>query len=99
MEKAFGKWVVNDEFILWENPPLPEYFIPIKVLLELRRSKVEVYEWIVQVSPKTWLTKQDVIDLNEAFKYAAKVNNMIIDTTIWDNTMIYQSNMVAEKPI
>jgi len=97
MEKNFGYWIVTEKGIEWNQEKPGSYFIERSRLLELGPGEEQCYEWLLHIPEKTWLNKQDVLDLNEAFCYAAKKFGFEINESIYKNTITEQQWIIADK--
>lgn len=99
MDKKFGHWNVTEKGIEWDSEARGNYFIDSMRLLELTdRKGVTMYDWLVHVPPKTWVTKEDAMDLNSAFKYLASKLDMEIDENIYADSLEYQKLDLDRKP-
>lgn len=99
MAATFGHWIVDQTGITWDDAKRGKYFIPIDRLMELRHSEPPLYDWVVHIPPKTWLNRQDVYDLNNAFLHAATENGHKIDEAMWQDSMDYQADIIQKyKP-
>lgn len=99
MDKKFGHWNVTSEGIKWDELKRGTYSISSARLLELTdRKGVAMYDWLVHVPPKTWLTVKDALDLNDAFRYLASELDMEIDENIYSDSLEYQKLDLARKP-
>lgn len=97
MEKQFGHWVVTEDGVEWDETKPGTYFIDKSRLLELGPGGQKTYEWLLHIPEKTWLNREDVLDLNKAFKFAAINYNVEIDEKIYDETMDAQKEILAGK--
>lgn len=97
--KTFGNWIVTNELIEWDSSSKHgHYQIAQSRLLELTdRSGTSMYDWLIHVPPKTWLDKQDVLDLNDAFNHLAEISNLTIDSKILKDTLAHQANILLTK--
>lgn len=91
MEKIFGHWIVDNNSITWDNHNHGRYTIESQRLLEeTRRGAITVYDWLVHIPAKNWMTREDVLDLNKAFLYLAKLTNQEIDMQKFQRSIEYQ---------
>ncbi|HBG70299.1 MAG: hypothetical protein A2W93_11885 [Bacteroidetes bacterium GWF2_43_63] len=66
----FGNWIVDDNGITGVFPPAMEYHIPIDSIWAVRNYGGHlVWDWLIHVPQKTWITKDNVNDLNAAFMF------------------------------
>jgi len=67
----FGQWVVTSEGIAWGNGSGPSYFVAKDRLWETRPgSDRQIWDWLVHMTEKTWLSDMDIYQLNTAFFFA-----------------------------
>lgn len=99
MDKKIGNWSISKEGIEWDNETEKHsYFIDSDRLLELtERSGVNMYDWLVHMPTKTWVSRKDTLDLNEAFKYLAEQLEIEIDEKIYNDTIEHQIGMIRDK--
>jgi hypothetical protein len=97
MKRQFGYWIVTEKGIEWNREKPGDYFIERSRLLELGPAEEQLYEWLIHIPQKTWLNKQDVLDLNEAFCFAAEEFGYEIDETIYRNTINEQKWIIEDK--
>ncbi len=88
--RRFGGWMVDELGISWTGGP--EYMISASRLLETREGLHGlVYDWLVHMPEKTWLKESDILDLNEAFKFALRRFGLAKNSTIsMDETLRMQ---------
>lgn len=93
----FGNWSVTDKAIQWNGRN--EYFIDKSRLHEAGfGERAGTYDWLVHLTEKTWLTVQDIKDLNSAYMYALLKFNVGFSTELsWEKTMIEQSKLLERK--
>lgn len=67
MKIAFGQFIVDDDGILIND----NYRISADRLWETREfKKIELWDWLIHLTEKTWVTSENVGDLNTAFLFA-----------------------------
>ncbi len=66
----FGNWVVTTEGMAWGGPEGPPYFIAKNRLWETRPGPDNVWDWLIHLTEKTWLSDGDIYQLNTAFFFA-----------------------------
>ena len=62
-----GNWLVYQDGIKWDGENETDYFIPRNQILKAHEN---MYDWLVHLAGKTWLTKEDVYSFNTAFIYS-----------------------------
>lgn len=94
-----GNWIITSDLIEWDQESQRGWSqIPQNRLLELtEREGIRMYDWLIHMPSKTWLTVQDVKDLNLAFNKLALLNNLPVDRQILEDTLNYQENILATK--
>lgn len=74
--QKIGKWLVTEEGIEWTGEI--EYFIDKERLLESGSGeRNNMYDWLVHMPTKSWLSVEDIYALNTAFVYA--LNHFCLD--------------------
>lgn len=70
-----GNWNISEDGISW-NKSDNEYFIPKEDLIESGSSeRKNMYDWLVHLPTKDWLSAEDIYALNTAFIYAMELYN------------------------
>jgi hypothetical protein len=95
--RHFGKWVVEELGIAWTGGP--EYMIHASRLLETQEGpNGPVYDWLVHMPGKTWLSHEDILDLNEAFQFGLRRFGLSNKTSIsMDETLRMQRQILEDK--
>ena len=66
-----GNWLITADEIKWVGTPDVDYSISRDRLNEPGPDdRSTMYDWLVHLPAKTWVTKADVYTLNTAFVYA-----------------------------
>lgn len=83
----FGNWFLDDDGITWNGPR--EYFISKdSLLLTGPGGWNNVYDVLVSIALKDWVTQKDLQDLNEAFEAALKRYGFNHNPAVsWEATM------------
>lgn len=69
----FGNWLITEEGINWDGPTGRPYLIPKDRLTESGSGdRSKMYDWLVHLVEKTWITENDVYALNTAFIFAVE---------------------------
>ena len=95
MENHFVSWIVTDDGIISEITE--SCYIPKNQLLSLDPDSNKTYEWLLHIPEKTWLKREDVLALNEAFRYAAKRFSFELDEDIYKATLVLQKSILDNK--
>jgi hypothetical protein len=96
--KKFGNWLVTTDGIEWNGTPKIEYLIDGDRLAETADiGGVTVYDWPFHMVNKTWLSREDIQDLNEAFQFACKQFNVVLSDSIWEDTLKIQAKDLRTK--
>lgn len=91
-------WLITEEGISWNGEPDVSYNISRDRLLELGPGdRNRMYDWLVHMPEKTWLTETDVYAPNTAFMYAAEYYGLGINTGSIIETLIEQQKILKEK--
>lgn len=98
MEKKFGHWEVTENGIEWDGQKNGHYHIEANRILELGPgNEKKYYEWLLHIPRKTWLNRQDILELNQAFLYAAEVLGLEVDERILKITLEVQQLIIQNK--
>jgi hypothetical protein len=66
-----GNWLIDQEGIKWDGKPKTDYLIAKARLTEAGpQGRSKMYDWLVHMPEKTWLTRADIYALNTALIYA-----------------------------
>jgi len=91
-----GNWLITEEGIKWVGQPKVDYTIPKDRLLELRLGS-KIYDWLVHLAEKTWVTEADIYTLNTAFIYAIDYFGLDFKTASYVETIKEQQKEIEEK--
>lgn len=93
---TIGKWEVTEEGIQWTGDN--EYFIDKDRLLESGPgSRSNMYDWLVHLPEKTWLSKEDIYALNTALVYAINYFGLDFHKNSFVETIVLQQNQLKHK--
>ncbi len=93
---TIGKWLIKEEGIEWTGNN--KYFIEKDRLLELGTgSRSNMYDWLIHLPEKTWLTKQDIYELNTALIYAINYFGFDLNRLSFVETIIEQQKQLLHK--
>src|SRR5581483_6285047 len=94
-----GNWLINADGIRWDGIPKVDYLITQQRLLELGPppERANMYDWLVHLPEKTWLTEADVYTLNTAFIYALAHFGLNFNTGSFVETLIEQQRQLEIK--
>ena len=62
-----GNWLINKDGIKWDGEEKIEYNIAKHTIIDERD---DMYEWLIHMVEKSWLSREDIYALNTAFIYA-----------------------------
>ena len=66
-----GNWIIDENGIKWDGTPKLDYRIPKERITEAGPSnRNRMYDWLVHMPHKTWLSREDIYTLNTALVYA-----------------------------
>ena len=66
-----GNWLINEEGITWDGEQQIKYEIEKDRLTESGpQDRINVYDWLVHMPTKAWLSREDIYALNTALIYA-----------------------------
>jgi len=89
----FGNWKVDDNGISWSGTGLNRFVIPGDQLNKTMPDGSEeglFYEWIILATEESWLTQNDLYDLNYAFVFAIAKFGLEFNYDIFDSTLADQ---------
>lgn len=90
-----GNWLIDYDGINWEGVPSTNYFISKKTLTQSRGNE---YDWLLHMSEKPWLTKEDIYALNTAFIYAMEAYGISYPSELsFVDTFTYQEEIIKRK--
>lgn len=85
-----GNWLVTVDGIEWTGEER-EYFIEKDRLLENGDGeRNNMYDWLIHLCSKGWLTDGDIYELNSAFIYAMEFFKLDFSTRSFVETLIEQ---------
>lgn len=85
-----GNWLVTVDGIEWGGEE-KEYFIEKERLLESGDGEREnMYDWLIHLCGKGWLTDADIYELNTAFIFAMEYFKFDFSTHSFGETLIEQ---------
>lgn len=93
-------WLITSEGIEWTGAYGRELFIPVNRIAEPGppTSRTHMYDWLVHLPSKTWMTVQDVYALNTAIIYALEEFGIGFSPSLsFVETLIEQQKEIAEK--
>lgn len=93
-----GNWLINDEGIIW-NGPSGKYTITKERLTESGpEGRERMYDWLVHLPEKVWLTREDVYALNTALIFAMEAYNIPFPENLsFIETFIEQEDVMRRK--
>jgi hypothetical protein len=66
-----GNWTITEEGIKWSGKEEIKYFIGKERITERAQgTKTDMYDWLIHMVERPWLTREDIYALNTAFVYA-----------------------------
>jgi len=69
--KKINNWLIDQTGIKWAGQPEIDYLIPKEELIKSGfGNRKNMYDWLVHMVEKTWLTRTDIYALNTALIYA-----------------------------
>ena len=94
-----GNWLITDEEIKWVGEPAVNYSIPKDRINEAGTDeRSNMYDWLVHIPTKTWVTITDVYTLNTAFIYAQNCWEIGQDPDMsYVDTLIEQAKEIRRK--
>lgn len=96
----FGNWQVTADGIKWIGNGFNQFSIPKETMTDIRRGDdggPDHYEWILAATDESWLTQNDLYDLNYAFVYAAALSGVAFDYETFDATLEQQFEQLEEE--
>jgi hypothetical protein len=85
----FGNWEVTDSSIEWRGGN-NKFAIPFNDLNATRQNNTDdsvFYNWILLATEESWLTQNDLFDMNYAFVYAIAKTGLDFNYDIFDATL------------
>lgn len=96
--QKIGNWLINNEGIEWAGIEKIDYEVDRRSLLKTGFDEREgMYDWLVQLSEKTWVSVEDIITLNAAFVIATREFNFTLDIDILASTMEDQLAIIKNR--
>lgn len=94
----FGNWSVTQEVIIWQqDKDGMSYEIPIDRLFE-RLNDSHIFDWLVHVPEKTWMTAKNTYNLNSSFMFAVEQYKLPIpDDMSIEATLSMQEVILDQK--
>jgi len=66
-----GNWTITEGGIKWSSKEEIKYFIDKERITErVQGTKADMYDWLIHMVEKPWLTREDIYALNTAFVFA-----------------------------
>ena len=91
--KQFGKWTVTDDGIEKGSPN--KYYVLRNILgQEGEGDREGMYDWLIQIAEKTWMTSKDVHDLTKAFEFAMGSD---LSPKLYNATLTELKSIVKDK--
>lgn len=85
-EIKIGNWIIKADGIHW-NSPINEYLIPKdELIVSGTGNREKMYDWLVHLPSKTWLSIEDVYALNTAFIAAMEYYNQDFESNSFIKT-------------
>jgi len=86
-----GNWLITPNAIVWNGIPNMDYEIERSRLLELGLGeRDQMYDWLIHLTEKSWITNQDIYTLNTAFIYAIESWGLNFNDGSWVKTLTEQ---------
>ncbi len=94
-----GNWLIDDDGIKWDGKPKVKYEIHKSRLAEPGPpGRDQMYDWLVHMPEKTWLSREDVYALNTALIYAMDYFNVSFPKNMsFVETIIEQEKVLERK--
>lgn len=93
--KKIGNWLIDQDGIKWDGVPKHTYEIAKGRITEERDN---MFDWLVHMSEKTWLTREDIYALNTAFIYAIEEFGITVPPNMsFVETFLKQDNELRNK--
>ena len=83
-----GNWEYSGESIDWKGKPFIDYHIDATILLDTtKRYGPMMYDWLIHLAEKSWISAKDAVDLQELFIHVSNRRELDIDPDIMMNTI------------
>lgn len=94
-----GNWLINDDGIQWDGIPKINYVISRDRIVEPGpQGRSNMFDWLVHMPEKTWMTREDSYSLNTAIIYAMEAFNISKpDNLSFVETIIEQEAILNRK--
>lgn len=90
-----GNWLIDQDGIKWDGVPKHTYEISKDRITEERD---DMFDWLIHMPQKTWLTREDIYALNTAFIYAIEKFDITVPPNMsFVETLIVQDNQLTNK--
>lgn len=97
-ELKIGNWLITGEGIRWAGTAKIDYIIPRDRILEAGTGdRSNMYDWLVHMVDKTWLTEEDIYTLNTAFVFAIAHYGLDFTTCSFADTLVEQQREISDK--
>lgn len=95
-EIKFGNWRIADGYLEWTVEDRGWYEFQISDFGRRGpQDRNDVVDVLVHLPEKSWITRQDMMDLNDAAQYAYKNLQVAISSGIsWEKTMTLQDEIL-----
>ncbi len=86
-----GNWEINQNGIEWKGKTGRELIIDKDRITETGvGARENTYDWLIHLTEKNWLTRNDIYALNSAFIYAISVFGLDLNSNSFVKTFIEQ---------
>lgn len=94
-----GNWLIDKDGIKWDGTPKVDYRISKERITEAGPpNRDKMYDWLVHMPQKTWLTREDIYALNTALIYAMEAFGIAFPENLsFVETFIEQDNELNDK--
>jgi hypothetical protein len=93
-----GNWLITNDGIKWDANDGGNVTLERESITELGSAeRGNMYDWLIHVPEKTWMTHADTYALNAAFIYSIGAFNLNFDADCFTETLIEQKRILAEK--
>lgn len=94
-----GNWLITKDGIIWNGSPKIDYFISKERIAEAGPDdRKEMYDFLVHLVEKTWITEKDIYALNTAFVFALEHFGIGFNTGLsFVKTFIEQQRELQDK--